>query len=89
MENLLQMVASHQPRGGMHMGVHDAKAYVGSLCEITWKDRVGNTHVTLATVEDARYVPLYGAYLITDAEDIRLDQVVSIEVADVAMRKAA
>lgn len=71
------------------MGVHDAKAYVGSLCEIVWKDRTGNTHVTLATVEDARYVPLYGAYLITDAEDIRLDQVVSIQVADVAMRKAA
>jgi hypothetical protein len=45
--------------------------------------------VTLATVEDARYVPLYGAYLITDAEDIRLDQVVSIQVADAVMRKAA
>jgi len=73
----------------MHMGVHDAKAYVGSLCEITWKDRAGNTHVTLATIEDARYVPLYGAYLITDAEDIRLDQVVAIQVAEVAMQKAA
>jgi len=71
------------------MGVHDAKAYVGSLCEIVWKDRAGNTHVTMATIEDARYVPLYGAYLITDAEDIRLDQVVSIQVADAVMRKAA
>ncbi|MER3474134.1 MAG: hypothetical protein C4335_08895 [Armatimonadota bacterium] len=71
------------------MGVHDTKAYVGSLCEIVWKDRTGNTHVTLATVEDARYVPLYGAYLITDAEDIRLDQVISIQVATAAMRKAA
>lgn len=71
------------------MGVHDAKAYVGSLCEIVWKDRAGNTHVTMATVEDARFVPLYGAYLITDAEDIRLDQVVSIQVADAVMRKAA
>jgi hypothetical protein len=73
----------------MHMGVHDAKAYVGSLCEIVWKDRAGNTHVTMATIEDARYVPLYGAYLITDAEDIRLEQVVSIQVADAVMRKAA
>jgi hypothetical protein len=73
----------------MHMGVHEAKAYVGSLCEIVWRDRAGNTHVTLATVEDARYVPLYGAYLITDAEDIRLDQVVSIQVTDAVMRKAA
>ncbi len=71
------------------MGVHDAKVYVGSLCEITWKDRAGNTHVTLATIEDARYVPLYGAYLITDAEDIRLDQVVSIQVAEAVTRKAA
>jgi len=71
------------------MGVHEAKAYVGSLCEIVWRDRAGNTHVTLATVEDARYVPLYGAYLITDAEDIRLDQVVSIQVTDAVMRKAA
>ncbi|MEJ5251306.1 MAG: hypothetical protein HPY54_16350 [Chthonomonadetes bacterium] len=71
------------------MGVHDAKAYVGALCEITWRDRAGNTHVTLATVEDARYVPLYGAYLITDAEDIRLDQVVSIQVAEAVTRKAA
>jgi hypothetical protein len=34
MENPLQKVASHQPREEMHMGVHDAKAYVGSLCEI-------------------------------------------------------
>lgn len=71
------------------MGVHDAKAYVGSRCEIVWKDRAGNTHMTLATVEDARYVPLYGAYLITDEEDIRLDQVISIQVAEASMPKAA
>lgn len=71
------------------MGVRDAKAYVGMTCEITWRDRMGNTHVTLATVEDARYVPLYGAYLITDVEDIRLDQIVAIEAADVVMRRAA
>lgn len=71
------------------MGVHDAKAYVGALCEIVWKDRKGNTHVTLATVEDAKYVPLYGAYLITDEEDIRLDQVISIQVAEAVTRKAA
>lgn len=71
------------------MGVHDAKAFVGTFCEIVWKDRAGNTHVTLATVEDARYVPLYGAYLITDAEDIRLDQVISIQAAQAAKQKAA
>lgn len=71
------------------MGVHDAKEYVGALCEITWMDRAGNTHVTLATVEDAKYVPLYGAYLITDEEDIRLDQVISIQFAEAATRKAA
>lgn len=71
------------------MGVHDAKRYVGALCEITWKDRTGNTHVTVATIEDARYVPLYGAYLITDAEDIRLDQVVAIQLAQASLQRAA
>lgn len=71
------------------MGIHEAKAYMGQICEIAWKDRAGTPHIVLATVEDARYVPLYGAYLITDAGDIRLDQIVDIQPVNAAKRKAA
>jgi hypothetical protein len=53
----------------------EAKEYVGKVCAVRWQDRSGNEQLVVSKIYDATYVPLYGGYLITDANDIRLDRV--------------
>lgn len=56
----------------------EAKTYVGKVCSISWLDRSGEEHMIVSKVYDATLVPLYGGYLVTDADDIRLDRINSI-----------
>lgn len=76
----------------------EAKSYIGKVCAIDWLDRSGQEQRTVSTIHDATFVPLYGAYLVTDRDDIRLDRVSSlcpqgevgtIELSGAAERRAA
>jgi len=60
--------------------IADAKKLVGNVCEIWWRNRNGEMVRTISKIHDATFVPLYGGYLITDTDDIRLDRVTSIAV---------
>ncbi|MGC8667128.1 MAG: hypothetical protein ACP5VE_03280 [Chthonomonadales bacterium] len=62
------------------MVISDAKKLVGNVCEIWWRNRNGEMVRTISKIHDATFVPLYGGYLITDTDDIRLDRVTSIAV---------
>jgi hypothetical protein len=59
----------------------EAKSYIGKVCTVRFLDRSGQEHEVSSLVYDATYVPLYGGYFVTDMDDIRLDRVVSVELA--------
>lgn len=72
------------------MVISDAKKLVGNVCEIWWRNRNGEMVRTISKIHDATFVPLYGGYLVTDTDDIRLDRVTSIAVvADPRAENAA
>jgi hypothetical protein len=58
--------------------ITDAKKLVGNICSICWTDRLGREVQTTSRIHDATFVPLYGGYLITDREEIRLDKIKAI-----------
>jgi hypothetical protein len=58
----------------------EAKTFIGKLCSIRWRERSGAEQHTVSRVHDAAFVPLYGGYLITDRDEIRLDRVVSVSL---------
>lgn len=60
------------------MQLLEAKNFIGRLCSITWRERSGEERQTISKVHDATYVPLYGGYLITDIDDIRLDRIIQV-----------
>lgn len=60
------------------MVITDAKRLVGNICSICWIDRLGREVQTVSRIHDATFVPLYGGYLITDTEEIRLDKIKAI-----------
>lgn len=61
------------------MKIPEAKQYVGRSCWISWTDRLGQEHSKILRVEDLQFVPLYGAYIISDEEEVRLDKVTQIQ----------
>ena len=72
------------------MLLNEAKSYIGKQCTIVWTDRVGKEQVTVSKVYDATYVPLYGGYLVTDVDDIRLDRVCNVAtLVEEAVEQAA
>ena len=62
------------------MVITDAKKLIGKVCAIEWRSRTGEEMRAISKIHDATYVPLYGGYLITDTEDVRLDRVTEIQV---------
>ena len=58
----------------------EAKAYIGQVCTIRYRDRSGSDLVAVSKVYDATFVPLYGGYLVTDADDIRLDRICGVSL---------
>jgi hypothetical protein len=64
--------------GGRTMNMAEAKEYVGLRCEVTFLDRAGGQVTKALEIQDVAYVPLYGAYLIGDIEDVCLDRVSEI-----------
>jgi hypothetical protein len=64
------------------MQLSEAKAYIGKVCAIRWQDRSGAEQVTVSKIYDATFVPLYGGYVVTDSDDIRLDRIVSMAISE-------
>lgn len=61
------------------MRIPEAKQFVGRECQVSWTDRLGQEHSKVLRVEDLQFVPLYGAYIIGDTEEVRLDKVTRIQ----------
>ena len=61
------------------MGITDAKKLVGRICAIEWLSRTGQPMRSVTKVHDVTYVPMYGGYLVTDTEDVRLDRVLKVQ----------
>ena len=64
------------------MTIPEAKQYVGRNCWVSWTDRHGHEHSKVLRVEDLQFRPLYGAYIIGDTEEVRLDKVTEILALD-------
>lgn len=64
------------------MKIPEAKQYLGRHCSITYRDRQGDEITRDLHVHDVAFVPLYGAYLIGDIEDVSLERITSISSLD-------
>ena len=64
------------------MTIPDARQYVGKNCSVTYRDRLGVQHSRVLRIYDLTFVPLYGAYLVGDIEDVCLDRVMAIRLVD-------
>jgi hypothetical protein len=71
-----------RPAGGKDMNIPDARQYVGRECSITYRDRLGREHSKVLHIHDLTFIPLYGAYLVGDIEDVCLDKVTAIKPLD-------
>lgn len=60
------------------MNIPEAKQYFGQNCSVTFRDRRGDEVTKNIYLHDIQFVPLYGAYLIGDIEDVCLDRVTNI-----------
>ncbi len=64
------------------MRIPEAKQYLGRHCAVTYRDRQGDEVTRSLHVQDVAFVPLYGAYLIGDMEDVSLDRITSISAME-------
>ena len=64
------------------MSITEARSYVGKRCTITWIDRSGQEYKNTGLIQETKFVPMYGAYLITDADEVRLDKVTGIQTME-------
>ena len=60
------------------MSISEAKKYMGQQCSVTYMNRHGDAITKDLHVHDVQFVPMYGAYLIGDIEDVSLDKVTNI-----------
>lgn len=60
------------------MLIPEAKNYLGKDCAVTFSDRHGNVQTQTVHIHDVSYVPLYGACLVGDIDDIWLARVTNI-----------
>ena len=64
------------------MNIPEAKQYLGRHCAVTFRNRHGDQITKNLRICDIEFVPLYGAYLIGDLEDVCLDRVTTIDSLD-------
>ena len=64
------------------MTIPDVRQFVGRSCAVTWRDRTGQERSKVLHIHDLTFVPLYGAYLVGDVEDVCLERVTSITPVD-------
>ena len=61
------------------MQIEEAKTFLGQHCNITYLNRHGDAINKDLHVNDITFVPMYGAYLIGDIEDVCLEKVTCIQ----------
>jgi hypothetical protein len=64
------------------MMIPEAKQYLGRHCSVTFRNRLGDEITKHLRVHNIEFVPLYGAYLIGDIEDVCLDRITNITSMD-------
>lgn len=64
------------------MRIPEAKQFLGRNCSVTFKNRNGDEITKQLLVNDVAFVPMYGAYLIGDIEDVCLDRITNISTID-------
>jgi hypothetical protein len=64
------------------MTISEAREYIGKDCAVTWMDRSGKELSTNLYIQELKFIPLYGAYLVGDIEDVCLDKVTQIQLLD-------
>lgn len=64
------------------MKIPEAKQYLGRNCTVTFRNRHGDEITKNLLVNDVAFVPMYGAYLIGDIEDVCLDRITNISTLD-------
>ncbi|MGC8861565.1 MAG: hypothetical protein ACP5R5_02195 [Armatimonadota bacterium] len=64
------------------MYIQEAKQFLGRNVAVTYRDRHGDLHTRSLHVHDVAFVPIYGACLLGDMEEIWLDRVISITTID-------
>ncbi len=62
------------------MPISEAKKLIGNTCAVYWTDREGHVIRTVSKIYDATFVPMYGGFLVTEIEDLRLDRIHAIEL---------
>lgn len=62
--------------------IPQAKQYLGRNVSVTYRDRRGDMHTKSMHVHDVTFVPIYGACLVGDTDDIWLEKVTSIRAID-------
>jgi len=60
------------------MNIPEAKQYLGRSVSVTFRDRHGDLQTQTTRVHDVTFVPMYGACLVGDIDDIWLDRVTDI-----------
>jgi hypothetical protein len=71
------------------MSITEAKTYIGKICCVEWYDRHGMVMSETSRIHDATFVPLYGGYLVTDTEDVRLDKIISVSHVGEVVKETA
>ncbi|MCX8053938.1 MAG: hypothetical protein N3B12_09025 [Armatimonadetes bacterium] len=64
------------------MRIPEARQFLGKRCAVTYLNRHGDQVTRNLQVQDVTFVPLYGAYLIGDVEDVCLDRITGINLLD-------
>jgi hypothetical protein len=60
------------------MLISEAKNYLDKDCAVTFSDRHGNLQTQTVHIHDVSFVPMYGACIVGDIDDIWLARVTSI-----------
>ena len=66
----------------MTLSIPEIRQFVGRNCAVTWTDRLGNEQSKVLHIHDVSFVPLYGAYLVGDIEDVSLERLTAIQPLD-------
>lgn len=61
------------------MSITEARPFVGKRCAITFTDRLGREFKNVGVIQSTKFVPMYGAYVVTDKDEVRMDKITTIE----------
>lgn len=71
------------------MLISEAKTLIGQTVALTYSDRTGSEFTEVTEIYDVAFIPLYGPCMLTDSGEVRLDRVLTYEIAEYEYRTAA